>query len=173
MPAHDIFAAAAWIAMCIAAVSSVLFLRTRNFRYDAIAVAVTEVGLAFLGAYLVTGCLRTHAESDAWWTWNAHLTAGLVCWLTYAAYLMLRQAIEEPTGRATFAAVVSIFAFVDIPIVIFAVGVWRKPTPFWTSENPAVLAAILLLGAAITAARFRQEELRREIDHLRRTTHTL
>ena len=36
---------------------SVLFLITKNFKFDALAVAVTEVGLAFLAANLVTGSI--------------------------------------------------------------------------------------------------------------------
>jgi len=35
--------------------------------------------------------------------WDARLTSALVCWILYAAYLMLRRAVEEPTQRATFA----------------------------------------------------------------------
>ena len=64
-----------------------------------------------------------------WWTWDARLTSALVCWLLYAGYLMLRRAIEEPTQRATFAAVFSIFAFIDVPIVIFSIKWWRTQHP--------------------------------------------
>ena len=41
----------------VAFVSSILYLATRKLKYDALAVAVTEVGLAFLLANLVTGSL--------------------------------------------------------------------------------------------------------------------
>ena len=47
---------------------------------------------------------------------------------------MLRKAIEEPTQRATFAAVFSIFAFIDVPIVVFSIKWWRTQHPqpvFW------------------------------------------
>ena len=33
------------------------------------------------------------------------LALAAVCWLLYAGYLMLRRAVEEPTRRATVAAV--------------------------------------------------------------------
>ena len=97
--------------------ASVLFLVTRNFKFDAVAVASTEVGLAFLAANLVTGSIWGRVIWGIWWTWDARLTSALVCWLLYAGYLMLRKAIEEPTQRATFAAVFNIFAFIDVPIV--------------------------------------------------------
>ena len=54
---HVPVAITAMFAAAVALVASVLFLITRNFRYDALAVAVTEVGLAFLGANLVTGSI--------------------------------------------------------------------------------------------------------------------
>ena len=81
-------------------VTSAAYLLTKSLRYDAISVAVTEVGLAFLAANLVTGSIWGRIIWGIWWTWDARLTSALVCWLLYAGYLMLRRAIEEPTARA-------------------------------------------------------------------------
>src|SRR6516164_677227 len=128
---------AAWTAIVAAITAltmSVQFLRTKDFKYDAAAVAVTEVGLAFLAANLVTGSIWARVIWGIWWTWDVRLTSALVCWLLYAGYLMLRHAIEEPTQRATFAAVFSIFAFLDVPIVFFSIKWWRTQHPqpvFW------------------------------------------
>src|SRR5580658_1344671 len=113
---HVPMALTAIICSAAALVGSVLFLLTRDFQYDALAVSVTEVGLAFLAANLVTGSIWGRIIWGMWWAWDARLTSALVCWLLYAGYLMLRHAIEEPTQRATFAAVFSIFAFIDVPI---------------------------------------------------------
>jgi heme exporter protein C len=110
----------------VALVASILFLATKNFKYDSLAVAVTEVGLAFLAANLITGSIWGRVAWGIWWTWDARLTSALVCWLLYAGYLMLRRAIEEPTQRATFAAVFSIFAFIDVPIVVFSIKWWHS-----------------------------------------------
>ena len=41
-----------------------------------------------------------------------------VCLLIYAGYLLLRQAIDEPTQRARLSAALSIFGCVDIVIVL-------------------------------------------------------
>src|ERR1035438_5528945 len=163
----------------VAFVASILFLITKKFQYDALAVAVTEVGLAFLAGNLITGSI--------WggWAWDARLTSALVCWLLYAGYLMLRSAIEEPTQRATFAAVFSIFAFLDVPIVIFSIKWWRTQHPqpvFWGGGSMphdwAVVfgwqvLAVMLVGVVFTAVRLRQEEFQREIDSLRRMAHAL
>src|SRR5438445_3850708 len=131
---HAPMAMTAMLGSAVGLLASVGFLLTKNFKYDAIAVAVTEVGLAFLAANLVTGSIWGRIIWGIWWTWDARLTSALVCWLLYAGYLMLRHAIEEPTQRATVAAVFNIFAFVDVPIVIFSIKWFRTQHPqpvFW------------------------------------------
>jgi heme exporter protein C len=182
---HVPMAMTAMICSFVALLGSVMFLVTKNFKYDAVAVAVTEVGLAFLAANLVTGSIWARVIWGIWWTWDARLTSALVCWLLYAGYLMLRRAIDEPTQRATFAAVFSIFAFIDVPIVIFSIKWWRTQHPapvFWGGGSiPAdwvALAgwnwlAMILLGIVLTAIRLRQEESQREIDSLRRMAHAM
>src|SRR3954447_4807066 len=182
---HVPVAITALLCSCVALIGSVLFLITKSFKFDALAVAVTEVGLAFLAANLVTGSIWGRVIWGVWWTWDARLTSALVCWLLYAGYLMLRRAIEEPTQRATFAAVFSIFAFLDVPIVIFSIKWWRTQHPqpvFWGGGSFPPdwsrvmlwnLIALLLLGAAMAMIRLRQEESQRELDSLRRMAHAL
>jgi|SRR5579872_1998398 len=182
---HVPAAITAMLCAAVAAVASMLFLATKNFRHDAVAVAVTEVGLAFLAANLVTGSIWARIIWGIWWTWDARLTSALVCWLLYAGYLMLRHAIEEPTQRARIAAVFNIFAFADVPIVIFSIKWWRTQHPqpvFWGggSIDPAMrttavlnLVALLLLAAVLILIRLRQEEVQREIDSMRRFAHAV
>src|SRR5438270_1524322 len=162
----------------VAFCASIAFLVTKNFKFDAVAVAVTEVGLAFLAGNLITGSIWGRVAWGIWWTWDARLTSALVCWLLYAGYLMLRRAIEEPTQRATFAAVFSIFAFIDVPIVIFSIKWWRtqhpQPVfwgggsfpPDWTTHFLWNMLAMVLIGIVFVAVRLRQEEFQREIDSL-------
>jgi heme exporter protein C len=150
-----------------------------------VAVSVTEVGLAFLAANLVTGSIWARIIWGIWWTWDARLTSALICWLLYAGYLMLRRAIEEPTQRATFAAVFSIFAFTDVPIVWFSIKWWRTQHPqpvLWGggSIDPVMkatlywnLLALLLVAAVLVLIRLRQEEQQRELESLRRYAHAI
>jgi heme exporter protein C len=182
---HVPAAITAMMCAAVACVASVMFLLTKNFRHDAIAVASTEVGLAFLAANLVTGSIWGRIIWGIWWTWDARLTSALVCWLLYAGYLMLRRAIEEPTARARIAAVFNIFAFTDVPIVFFSIKWWRTQHPqpvFWGggSIDPAMrmtavlnLVALVLLGAVLVLIRLRQEEVQREIDSMRRYAHAI
>src|ERR1051325_9435529 len=180
---HVPMAISAMLCSFVAFACSILFLITRKFKFDAVAVAVTEVGLALLLGNLVTGSIWGRVIWGIWWTWDARLTSALVCWLLYAGYLMLRRAIEEPTQRATFAAVFSIFAFMDVPIVIFSIKWWstQHPQPVlwgagsfpsdWSAIMAWNLLALALVGTVMVVVRWRQEEAQREIDSLRRTAH--
>jgi heme exporter protein C len=180
---HVPVAATAMTACGVALIASALFLLTKNFFFDALAVSVTEVGLAFLAANLITGSIWGRNQWGIWWAWDARLTSALVCWILYASYLMLRRAVDDPTQRATFSAVFSIFCFIDVPIVIFSIKWWRTQHPqpvFWGGGSfppdwwPIFLwqlLAMLLLGAMLTIIRLRDEESQREIESMRRMAH--
>src|SRR5437879_3806148 len=177
-----------FIGFFAAGISSAIYLATKNPRYDAIAVASTEVSLAFATVVLATGSIWARIIWGIWWTWDARLTSMLVCWLLYASYLMLRRAIDEPTQRAKFSAVLSIFAFSDVIIVWKSIEWWRTqhPGPVLSIRtgggqmNPAMEAAIywnllalILFGLVLVLVRLRQEEMRREIDGMRQMAHAI
>ena len=96
---HVPAAIVALLGAVVALAASIGWLTTRRMRFDSVAVAVTEVSLAFLAANLITGSIWGRIIWGIWWTWDARLTSALVCWLLYAGYLMLRRAIEDPTQR--------------------------------------------------------------------------
>jgi len=115
---------------------------------------------------------------------DPRLTSMLVCVLLYAGYLMLRGAMEDPTARARASAVLSILAFVDVPIVFFSIRWWRTHTRsrWFTAreDDPAMMnmlflnwVPVLLLAVVMVMVRLRQEEMGREVDALRRQAHAL
>jgi heme exporter protein C len=169
----SLFDASVWTALAAAAVAataSILFLRTRDFFYDALALAVTEIGLLLLAAGILAGSIASRLSAGLWWTWDARLTAALVGFLLYAPYLMLRNAIEEPSRRAASAAVVSIFAIFNLPAIALAVNWWLARR---TAAAPLVVSWMILpmalLGTALAWIRLRQEQRRRSQDAERRT----
>ena len=174
---------AAMVAAVAAVVASALFLRTKNLKHDAWAVSATEAGLVFAAANIVTGCIWVHAVRGIWWSWDPAATSTLVCALVYASYLMLRRAVEEPSQRAVFAAVWSMFCFLDAPFVMVAVYRWRSehPQPVLWAAVPASwigplawnTAGMLAVGVVLLAVRFRQETAQRELDSLRRSLRVL
>ena len=170
----SLFAASLWAALAaaiVSAIASLLFLRTRNFFHDSLALASTEIGLLILAAGIVAGVAASRMAGGLWWTWNAQLTTALVCFLLYAPYLMLRQAIEEPTRRASSAAVVSLFAIFNVPAIVVVVNWWlaHKGVQAAMPDAVAYLPPLFVFGIALAAFRFRQEQRRRAADAVRRT----
>ena len=169
----SLFDASVWTSLTAAiaaAIASILFLRSRNFLYDSLALAVTEIGLILLAAGIVAGAVAGRLAGGQWWSWDARLTTALVGFLIYAPYLMLRRAIEEPTRRAASAAVVSIFAIFDLPLMALGVNWWlahrAAPAPVGVEWTILPMAA---LGAVLSWVRLRKEQDRRARDAERRT----
>ena len=170
----------------VALVASAWYLASGNLAADAFAAGVTEVSLAFATIVLVTGSIWGRIIWGVWWVWDARLTSMLVCWLTYAGYVMLRRAIDEPIQRARLSAVFSVFGCVEVMFVYKSIEWFRTqhPAPVLSIRNGGGMSAGLeptvywnwlafaCLAAAITMVRMRQEEMAREIDALRRTAHS-
>jgi len=170
-----------------AMVAGALFLIRGDMRYDAVAAAATEVGLVFATVNLVTGSIWARIIWGIWWTWDARLTSMFVCWLLYAGYLMLRRAIDEPGQRARLSAVLSIFAFTDVIIVWKSIEWWRTqhPAPVLSIRNGGGMSegmeapiwwnylALAIVALILIMVRMRQEDMRREIDSMRRWAHAL
>jgi heme exporter protein C len=102
------------LSFLIAAVASVLYLVQRDRQWDTLALSAIEVGLVLGGFNLVSGMIWARPIWNTWWTWDPRLTAAAVSWLAYAAYLMLRNGIEDPDRRARFASVYGILAFSSV-----------------------------------------------------------
>lgn len=98
------------IAFATTVIAGAIYLRTRNARWDALALAGVEVGFTLSMITLVTGMVWARPIWNTWWTWDPRLTSAAIMVLTYAAYFMLRGAIENPERQRKFAAVYGILA---------------------------------------------------------------
>ena len=95
---------------------------------DAVAISSAEVTVVFASICLVTGMLWGRVAWGIWWTWDARLTSMLLLWLLYVSYLVLRK--FSSTGQThTLAAVLSVFAGIDVPIVYMSIRWWRTQHP--------------------------------------------
>jgi heme exporter protein C len=170
----------------VALVTSVLFLVKKNFVYDSISVSCIEVGTMLVLVNLVTGSIWGKSQWGIWWAWDLRMTTQLMCFLLYLGYLVVRPAITEPTQRATISAFISIFAYMDIPLVFMAIRLPNVRTqhpgavletgqmaPIFLPPFGIGILALLLIGSALVLVRLHQETSQREIDSLRRELHAL
>ena len=116
---------------------------------DAVAISSAEVTVVYATICLWTGMLWGRVEWGIWWTWDARLTSMLLLWLLYVSYLMLRKL--SSTGQTnTLAAVLSVFAAIDVPIVYMSIKWWRTqhPAPVFGGDadsrvDPAFMPAFI------------------------------
>jgi heme exporter protein C len=175
---HVPLAWVSFLAYFIVFVFSILYLWKRAARWDAIASASAEVGIVFTTLVLITGSIWAKPVWGVWWTWDARLTATLVLWFTYVAYLLVRNYTSEPAQGARFCAVVGIVGFIDVPIVFMAVNLWRTQHPtmivFEGGLVPPMLltlivsiAAFTILYAILVMQSFSLKKLESDIQQLR------
>ena len=134
-------------------------------RSDVAAASAVEVGLAAATITLVTGSLWAKAAWGLWWDLgDPRLMTVAVLWLTYAAYLVLRAAVEDPGRRARFSAVFGILAVANVPLVYFSARLFRTvhhPPGVELSSGEMVFArwfgagAFLVLATALWRLRYR------------------
>jgi heme exporter protein C len=117
------------IAFLVALLSGVSYLRKPSRKWDTVALASVEIGLVFLSMATAAGSVWGRPAWNAWWTWTPRLTLITIAWLTYAAYFMLRGAVEEEEKRGRFAAVYVIVAFVTIVAAYLSVRILRDIHP--------------------------------------------
>jgi heme exporter protein C len=151
-----------------------LFYRQRNparaLAADALALAAAEMTVLLTTIGLITGMLWARPIWGIWWTWDERLTTYLLLWLLYVSYLMVRR-MSRDGQTTTLAAVLAVFAAIDVPITFMSIRWWRTqhPGPVLTSGKidpsmrPAVwwnLAGWAMSAGLLMVMRYRLERLR-------------
>jgi heme exporter protein C len=122
----------AWTALIgfiLAGVFSVIYLITKDLKWDRFQVASIEVSLVFFLITIVLGSIWARPAWNTWWTWDPRLTTAAVTELIYVAYFMLRQGIDDPDRRARFGAVYALVGGLSAPITFFAIRLFRTIHP--------------------------------------------
>jgi heme exporter protein C len=124
--------ATAWVGMLgflVAAIAGVAFLRSSDRKWDVAGLAAIEISLVFFFITIVSGSIWARPTWGTWWTWDPRLTTAAIVELVYAAYLLLRQGIEDPDRRARFGAVYSILGFISVPLTFISIRLYRTIHP--------------------------------------------
>lgn len=169
---HVPSAYAMYIGFAVCGFGSAAYLVKRKGVWDALAVAGAEVGLVFCLIVLITGPLWARKAWGVWWTWDPRLTSTLLAAMIFTAYVVLRSFGSGETERR-FAAGLAIIGLFNIPIIHYAVDVWRGQHPTVIREGGGGLTpemghtllfafafftalAVLLLWIRVRAERSRQ-----------------
>ncbi len=165
----------AWIMMLfgvVCGVAAALQLRRQSRTAEAIAVACGEIVVLAGVGVLITGPIWGHASWGKAWTWDARqITTGLL-WLVFVAYVLVRR--YGAAGSDRLAAALAIFGAVDVPVIYYAVKIWKTthpsnevvgslPAEMWAALWPA-LGALVALFTALVIIRARQELTEMDLD---------
>jgi heme exporter protein C len=130
--------AAGWVGMLgflVAAVAGIVYLRSGRRNWDIVGLSAVEIGMIFAFINIVTGSIWARPIWNTWWTWDPRLTTATIMELIYAAYLMLRQGIEDADRRARFGAVYAIVGFLSVPLTFFSARLFRTIHPVVIGTN--------------------------------------
>jgi heme exporter protein C len=175
---------AGWVGMVsflVTAVAGIAYLVRRDMRWDVVAVASVEIGIAFILANVVSGSIWARPVWNTWWTWDPRLVTATVMELIYLAYLMLRAGIEDPERRARIGALYGVAGFLSVPITFLSIRYVRTIHPVIIGSNPSAqgafdmtprmvqvfvfsLLAFTVLYAALLWHRVRLERLARSVE---------
>lgn len=154
---HVSFAWVGFLSFFFNFIGSIMYLIKKERCWDILAVSAAEIGIAFCLIVLTTGPIWARPVWGTWWTWDPRLVTFLILTFMYAAYMTVRNAIEEETKRARFAAVIGIIAFLNVPLTYLASHLWRtihpdviRPGGGKWGLDPAMTAALRVTIPAVT-----------------------
>lgn len=130
--------ATGWVGMLaffVAVVVGVLYLVTKKPIWDLIGLGSIEIGIVFMLINIITGAIWARPIWNTWWTWDPRLTTATIMELVYAAYIMLRQGIDDPERRARFGAVYAIIGFISVPLTFLSIRIFRTIHPVVVGNN--------------------------------------
>lgn len=120
---------AAWIALIcflVAFVCAVVVLWTGKRAWDSAMESACEVGAVEGVLLLALGAIFGRPTWGVWWSWDPRLTSSAVLVLSFVGVLLLRGMVRDPERRATWSAVVTMVAAVNVPITYYSVKWWRS-----------------------------------------------
>jgi heme exporter protein C len=147
----------AFLAFFLVAVASAVYLWLRDPRLDRFAESSAEVGVVFTTVVLITGPLWGKPIWGTYWAWwDVRLVSTLFLWFIYVSYIVLRGAVESPSLRARYSAVLGILGALLIPFIHLSVYLFATmhPMPIVLKPGAPSLPNEMLLTLMLSLASF-------------------
>ncbi|MCF6227881.1 MAG: cytochrome c biogenesis protein [Planctomycetes bacterium] len=118
----------------LAAFGGVMWLLTRNDKWEALTVASAEAGLVVGAMVLLTGSFWAdfawgNGKMGSGWNWEPRITTMLILWLAFASLLVLRWALDVPSQRKMMTAVYGILLGPMYPLVSKSIEIGQISHP--------------------------------------------
>ena len=99
------------VMLCVSVVFSIKYLSGFDNKNDIIAVEAANTGILFGLLGIITGMLWAKFSWGQWWVNDTKLKGAAIAVLTYLAYIVLRNSLDDISKKARISAVYNIFAF--------------------------------------------------------------
>lgn len=151
---HVPSAIAAYLGFFMAFIFSVVYLLKPGDKADALAYSGAEIGVIFCAMVLTSGPMWARPVWGKFFVFDPQLTATLLLFLIYAAYLLLRAFAEQSPRIKKIAAALAIFGFIDVPIIHVAVKKWGGTHPIVEREGGGGLHPDMRVALYVAMATF-------------------
>jgi len=118
-----------YLSLIVSVVTGLIYIRTKDFKYDALSESGALLGLVYGLITLISGAIWANATWGVYWNWDPRETTTLILWFAYLGYFLLRMSIENPERRASSAAVFNILAFMTVPLSYVSFILWPSLHP--------------------------------------------
>ena len=165
----------ALLALTFAFGCALMFLFRGDWRWDARLEAGIEIGVVLSFLLCCQGAIWAKPTWGVWWDWDPRLTTTAVLLAAFLGILALRRFVDDPVKRATWSAVATVIAYVDVPIVYFSVKWWNSLHQMQSTTNTvssafhlplrvnAIGILLLLIGVITLRTRIAKMRLRGEL----------
>ncbi len=145
---HVSSAFAMYLAFLSAGGADLMYLWKRTPLWNALSHAGTSVGLLFCSIVLASGPIWAKPIWGTWWTWDPRLTTTLILWVVFFSAILLRRFYGPDRRGRVYAAILTLFGVLDIPLVVFAIKLWRgiHPSVLGNKDNMPMEMKLALLS---------------------------
>ena len=118
------FAFSAYLCFGIVLVSSILYLLTRDLRFDLVLVSGAQTGVLIGAITLVIGMIWAYVEWGYFWQWEPRETMTLIMWFAYIGLLVFREMQDEKNHekKAILTSIFGIAITPSVPLTYFVQG---------------------------------------------------
>jgi heme exporter protein C len=176
---HVPLATSGYVSAVLMFIGSLMYLVTRDLKWDRFSAVAAEMGVLFITAQLWTAVHWAKPVWGIWYAFDSRGTLQIVLYLIFIASVMLRAYVPEREKQAKFAAVFGLLAMIDVPFNYLSIYMFRTqhPQPVVSPGGggldpdmyPAFIAGFVALGflyAYLFVRRLAISKIEEEVDYL-------
>ena len=176
---HVPLATSGYVSAVLMFIGSLMYLITRDLKWDRFSAAAGEMGVLFTTAQLWTAMTWAKPIWGIWYAFDSRGTLQMVLYLIFIASVMLRAYLPDREKQAKLCAVFGILGMVDVPFNYLSIYMFRTqhPQPVMSPGGggldpqmwPAFIGGFVALGfvyAYLFVRRIELAKVEEEVDYL-------